>query len=170
MADAAALLKVTFEEGAIVVNDQEEYLLDAGQELKSVGDVVQFLEAQEKFKGKTIVPFSAKQRVIASKTGAASAVAFIKVENQAPMMTTTPGDYLSLIIFKFVAYKFFFLASPPASPRPAVASASTPAPLSPRAAAQAPPPSLAPAPLSPRLPATTPSPAYVIHRAAQPSI
>lgn len=108
MADAATLLKLTFEEGAIVINDQEEYLLDSGQDLKSVGDVVSFLEAQEKFKGKTVVPFSAKQRIIASKTGAASAVAFIKVENQQPpTMTTTPGEINDIsMIFLFIVGSF----------------------------------------------------------------
>ncbi len=94
------LLKLTFEDGAVVLNDQEEYLLDAGQELKSVGDVVSFLELQEKFRGKSIVPYSAKQRVIASKTGASSAVAFVKIEHPgqgglaAPAFSQPAGKFI----------------------------------------------------------------------------
>jgi hypothetical protein len=41
-----SLLRVTFEEGCIVINDQEEYLYNSADEIKTVALLCAFLERQ----------------------------------------------------------------------------------------------------------------------------
>jgi hypothetical protein len=112
------MLRLVFEDDCVVVNDTEEYYFDSIDSLKTVGQLLAFLEGQETFpKDKKVMPFSVKGRKIGSKEAAASTVAFIKIES--------PEGQLSL--FARVVTRFAD-AAPAASPTPAPVAKAKPAP------------------------------------------
>lgn len=86
------MLKLVFEDNCVVVNDTEEYYFDSIDSLKTVGQLIAFLEGQETFpKDKKVMPFSAKGRKIGSKEAAASTVAFIRIEAPEGRLATMPS-------------------------------------------------------------------------------
>lgn len=86
MADAS-YLRFAVEDDVVVLNDREEYPLE-GAQCKTIGQLLAFLERQDPFKGRRLVAYSARMRVVASSGASVSTASYVRAE--APAAVAEP--------------------------------------------------------------------------------